>query len=170
MTIAHANKLVRGLVGEDDFHDVQDILSSYYDLAQRQIATTAAPIIKSCFVEKGKNVALPEELYRLTKVSESYHRIDCNHIFIEGNGEAEITYYAYPKKLYDDSSEQTEFEIAKEAQMAIPYFAAAQVVLADSDMRRYYAFMDMYNGILSNISAANMENSNIRVVTAEEMR
>ena len=44
MTINHAHKLVRALIGEDDFHDVEDILVSYYDIAQREIATTVAPI------------------------------------------------------------------------------------------------------------------------------
>ncbi|MBQ8605427.1 MAG: hypothetical protein IJ408_01710 [Clostridia bacterium] len=170
MTINEAHRLVKALVGEDDFHDVEDVLSSYYDLAQTEIATTVCPIRKSCTLKAGKNVLLPDDLYRLIYVSESYERTDRNHITTDGGGDVVIKYFAYPKKLYDDSPETTELEVDKRAQAAIPYYAAAQTVLSDSDMRRYYAFMDMYNSILANVNASDRENSRLRIVKTEEIQ
>lgn len=170
MTIDQANRLVKKLVGEDDFHDVDDILTSYYDLAQREIATFAAPIRKSIVVKCGEKVALPEDIYRLANVSVSYRRIDMSHIIADGEGEATVCYLAYPKRLTDDSPLTEEFEVCREAQIAIPYFAAAQTVLADSDMRRYYVFMDMFNSILSNVSQNNLSSSKLTVVRTEDIK
>lgn len=170
MNIEKANKLVKALVGEDDFHDVKDVLSSYYDLAQIEIATTVSPIRKSCLLKAGELVRLPEDVYRLISVSTSYERPDRNHVKIDGKEDAQIVYFAYPEKIYDNSPLNTEFEVDANTQSAIPYYAAAQVVLADSDMRRYYAFMDMYNNILANATAADKEKSVFRVVKTEEMK
>ena len=170
MTINHAHKLVKALVGEDDFHDVKDILTSYYDIAQREIATTVCPIKKVRTVKAGEKILLPKDVYRLCKVSASYERTDTEHIIIEGSGVAQITYYAYPERLYDDTPGYTEFEVEAAAQSAIPYFAAAQVVLADSDMRRYYAFMDSYNSILANVDSARKSYATVKVVKTEEMQ
>lgn len=169
MTVKEANKTVRRLIGEDDFHDVEDILPSYYSLAQVQIATTAAPIEKVVQAPCGVTTLLPDDLYRLIGVKGSFVRIDTHHIFIDGEGSAAVRYYAYPAPIRDDCDIMTEFEVCPEAQMAIPYYAAAQTVLADSDMRRYYAFMDMYNSVLANVSAGREGKSLLTVVDLEAM-
>lgn len=169
MNIAQANKLVRAFIGEDDFHDVEDVLASYYDLAQTEIATSVAPIRKSITVDGG-DIRLPDDLYRLISVSASYERTDRSHISTERGGEVEIKYFAYPQKLCEHSSPETEFEVDIAAHSAIPYFAAAQTVLSDSDMRRYYAFMDTYNGILSNLTASDREKGVMRIVKMEGMQ
>lgn len=169
MTVNDANLLVRKLVGDDDFHDVSDILASYYDIAQREIATTAAPICKSIRVPCGVSVALPKDTYRLASVSAGYVRDDINHITVEGVGEAVVCYLAYPKRIGESTEGTYEFEVCPEAQSAIPYFAAAQTVLADSDMRRYYAFMDAFNSILANVENGRTSASKITVVRTEEM-
>ena len=44
MTINKANDLVRGLIGEDDYHHMKGVLAGFYDIAQKQIATTVSPI------------------------------------------------------------------------------------------------------------------------------
>ena len=170
MTISQANKLVKKLVGEDDFHDVEDVLTSYYDLAQREIATTAAPIRKSITVKCGEEITLPGDVYRLANVSVGYRRTDMSHIIAEGDGEATVCYLAYPAKLTDDTPITAEFEVCEQAQSAIVYFAAAQTVLADSDMRRYYVFMDMFNSILSNVAQNESLSSKLTVVRTEEMK
>ena len=169
MTVGHANRLVRALVGEDDFHDVEDILSSYYDIAQTEIATTVAPIFKTATVPCGKKVTLPSDLFRLISVSSGYERHDKTHITVIGDGSAVIGYYAFPQKLTDDVMPSQEFEVSAHLAPAIPYFAAAQTVLADSDMRRYYAFMDMYNSVLANVSAGREGKSLLTVVDLEAM-
>ena len=169
MSVKEANKTVKRLIGEDDFHDVEDILPSYYSLAEVQIATTAAPIEKVCQMPCGESVTLPDDLYRLIGVKGSFVRTDTRHIFIEGTGSVAVRYYAYPAPLKDDCDIMTEFEVCPEAQMAIPYYAAAQAVLADSDMRRYYAFMDMYNSILATVMNNRSLKSVFTVKRAEEM-
>lgn len=155
MTVAQANRIVRALIGEDDFHDIEDVIASYYSIAQRQIATTVCPIIRGAFIDCGKKTSLPHDLYRLKSVPASYTKEGSSHITVEGDGQVYILYYAYPKTIPDDCEGTTEFEIDAEAQSALPFYAAAQTVLADSDMRRYNAYMDSYNNILSNIAAAN---------------
>ena len=170
MNINQANELVKKLVGEDDFHDVEDILASYYDIAQTMIATTVCPIEKTFELKAGVKTELPKDLYRLVNVPAGYKRVDKNNIIVNGSDNVVATYYAYPKKLYDDTPQDTEFEVEAEAQSAIAYYAAAQTVLADSDMRRYYAFMETYNGLLSNILASSKEKTVFRVVTQEEMK
>lgn len=169
MTVKEVSRIVKRLVGEDDFHDVEDILASYYSLAQIQIATTAAPIERTFEAECGVTVALPDDLYRLIRVGGSYLRTDKRHIQVSGEGSVTVRYYAYPAPLADDCDQNYEFEIDPDAQAAIPYYAAAQTVLADSDMRRYYAFMDMYNAILANVAAAKAQASMLTVVDLEEL-
>ena len=154
MTVAQANKIVRALVGEDDFCQINDVIASYYSIAQRQIATTVCPIIRGAFVECGKKVPLPKDLFRLKSVPAGYTR-EGGYITVDGEGSVYIIYYACPAPIPDDCDGSAEFEIDAEAQSALPFYAAAQTVLADSDMRRYNAYMDSYNNILSNIAAAN---------------
>lgn len=166
MTINDANRIVMKLVGEDDFHDVEDILTSYYDLAQVELATTAAPIEKSFKAESGV-VKLPDDFYRLKSIDTGYTRKDNGHIELETDGT--VKYYAYPVRLKDDTDKSTEFEISPEAQQAIPYYAAARIVLADSDMRRYYAFTELYSGIVSTIAQNNSSASVMTVVELEGM-
>ena len=169
MTINQANDMVRGLIGEDDYHHMKGVLAGYYDIAQKQIATTVSPIRKTFTAECGVETELPENMNRLAKADKSYRRTDENHIIAEGGGSATVQYFAYPKDITELSDGDTEFEVSREAQNAIPYFAAAYAVLSDSDMRRYYAFMDMYNNVLTNISADSDARAVMTVVRTEDM-
>ncbi len=168
MTVAQANRIVRALIGEDDFHDIEDVIASYYSIAQRQIATTVCPIIRGAFIECGRRTELPSDLYRIKSVPASYTKEGSTHITVEGEGQVYILYYAYPQNIPDDCEGTTEFEIDIEAQSALPFYAAAQTVLADSDMRRYNAYMDSYNNILSNIAAAN-KHATLNIVKTEAL-
>ena len=112
---------------------------------------------------------LPDDLYRLIKSDCSFQRTDDRHITVQGDGSAQVWYYAYPSDINELCAGETDFEVAPEAQSAIPYFAAAYAVLSDSDMRRYYAFMDMYNAILTNIAAGGEAQAVITVVKTEDM-
>ena len=147
MTVAEANKTVLRLLGDDGFHHTADILNTYYSMAQRQIATTVCPIEKSMALAAGVKTLLPRELYRIK-------RINCDYVkegeYLTAGEETTLIYYAYPA---DITSESDEFEINPEAQAALPYFVAAQLALADGDVRRHAVFTDSYNFILSNIAA-----------------
>ena len=169
MTKNNPHDLLRGLIGEDDYHHMKGVLAGFYDIAQKQIATTVSPIKKSFSVTCGVQTELPGDLYRLIKSDCSFQRTDDRHIIVQGEGSAQLLYYAYPSDINELCAGDTEFEVATEAQSAIPYFAAAYAVLSDSDMRRYYAFMDMYNTILTNIAAGNDAQAVITVVKTEDM-
>lgn len=166
MTIKEATKTVMALIGEDDFHHIEDMLPTYYLMAQTQIATSVIPIKRSAQVECGVKVTLPSDLYKLTGCDREYTKSGVNEIILEGDGQAVIYYNAYPSPITDDNAE---LETAPETHAAIPYYAAAQAVIADSDMRRYYAFMDIYNNILTNASASRTASSVITVVRTEDM-
>lgn len=159
MTVQRANNIVKSLIGEDDFHIFEQSLTEFYNVAQRQIATTVCPIIKTVVLEGGE-VTLPPDLYRIRSVSCSYQR-QGDTIFTDAGQRFTLTYLAYPKDVTDKTSV---FEIAPEAQSALPFYAAAQAVAADSDMRRFNSFMDSYNNILANIAAQDKQ-SILRVVT-----
>jgi len=169
MNINQANKYVYALIGKDDYHDIEDMLISYYNLAQTEIASTVCPILKSFSITAGTETQLPENFCRFKSIPCGFTRIDSNHIIADGDGLITIKYYAYPEPIEDGASDDTEFEIDRDAQAAIPYFAAAQAVIADSDMRRYYAFMDMYNDILTNVLSARQNGSTVTVVSMEDM-
>ncbi len=169
MTINQVNDLVRGLVGEDDYHHMKGVLAGYYDIAQRQIATTVSPIVKSFNAAAGAVTEIPDDTFRLLGSGVSYTRIDDKHIIVQGDRDVSIKYCAYPSEISELSDPDTEFEICEHAQNAIPYFAAAYAVLSDSDMRRYYAFLDMYNTILSNIAQFNQDGAVMTVVRMEDM-
>ncbi len=170
MTIRQADDIVRGLIGEDDYRHMKKDLARLYDIAQRQIATTAAPIRRSFIAECGRLCRLPSDLYRLAGSDAGYRRVDDDHIILSGSGSAAVRYLAYPAQIDGNTDDDTEFEVRAEAQSAIPYFAAAYSVLSDSDMRRYYAFIDTYNNILSNIVAADRDMAAMTVVTAKEIQ
>lgn len=159
MTVERANNIVKSLIGEDDFHIFESSLTEFYNIAQRQIATTVCPIIKTVVLEGGENT-LPSDLYRIRSVSCSYQR-QGDKIFTEPKERFTLTYLAYPKDVSDKASV---FETDPEAQSALPFYAAAQAVAADSDMRRFNSFMDSYNNILENI-AAQKKSVSVRVVT-----
>ncbi len=169
MTINQVNDLVRGLIGEDDYHHMKGVLAGYYDIAQKQIATTVSPIVKSFKVLGGVVTQIPDDTYRILGANVSFKRVDEKHIIAEGDKEVTVRYYAYPSEITEMTDPETEFEVCEHAQNAIPYFAAAYAVLSDSDMRRYYAFLDMYNTILSNIVQFDEGQAVMTVVRMEDM-
>lgn len=158
MTVDDANKTVLHLIGEQDYQNAKDSFIAFYDVAQRQIATTVCPIIRRVALTEGVSV-LPQDLFRIKSVDATYTR-EGDNIITDGKGTYTLTYYAYPKALTDGSSQ---FEIDPEAQSALPFYAAAQAVIADSDMRRYNAFLDSYDNVLANIAAAAKQGT-LRVV------
>ena len=158
MTVDAANKTVLYLIGEKDYENAKDSFIAFYDMAQRQIATTVCPIVRQMTLTESVS-ALPEDLFRIKSVDATYTR-EGDNIITDGKGTYTLTYYAYPKALTDGSSQ---LEIDPEAQSALPFYAAAQAVIADSDMRRYNAFIDSYDNILANI-AATAKQGTLRVV------
>lgn len=169
MTINEAHNAVMGLIGEDDFRHARGVLSGFYDMAQKQIVTTVCPIEKSFTAACGVAVTLPDDVFRLAGADRSFKRIDKDHILISGEGTATVRYHAYPADIGEQTDGDTPFEADPAVQSAIPLYAAAHAVLSDSDMRRYYAFMDAYDTVLKNASVQAERGKLAKVVRTEEM-
>jgi len=65
-------------------------------------------------------------------------------------GEYTVEYYAYPATIEDTTATSTEFEIDIEAQEAIPYYVASQIML-DEDGAISSKLFAMYQGKLLNL-------------------
>ena len=169
MNIGQAKKMLKSLIGEDCYNDISDIVNSYFDVAQKQIATTVDFIEKTFEAAGPGEVALPPGCMRIKRVSPdgSFETAGKKRLRLLEAGDYLITYYAYPQVLDEETPDSYEFEISPEALSAIVYFAAANAVITDNDMRPYYAFSDRYNNILQNISSARTGQSAVRLVDLE---
>ena len=170
MTVNEAHKTVKGLIGEDDFRHASGVLCGFYDIAQKQIATTVCPVEKSFTAPCGEPVPLPDDLFCVSGADAPYTLPDKRHILLTGSGSATVRYHAYPADITEDADGDTGFEIDVSVQSAIPLFAAAHAVLSDSDMRRYYAFIDAYNTVLRNAESRKNGQAHATVVRTEDMR
>ncbi len=161
MTIADARKIVMYLLDEDSDEDFKGKVNSYFDIAQKQIATTVDFIQKQTQYSKAGTYPLPDDFFKIKRVEGTDFEIIGGSIKV--SGPVTVWYFAYPSDIDESSSDDTEFEISVIGQSAIPYFAAAQLVITDTDMRPYYAFSDRYNNILQNITLS--KNGNVKVVS-----
>ena len=167
MDISSAKKLLRSLIGDDCFLEIKDNVNSYFDVAQKQIATTV-DFIKRCIEAKGPaKVCLPEGGMRIVKVvSDGKSEIvDKGCVQLLDSADYKIYYYAYPATLDESTPDSYEFEVSPEAHSAIVFFAAANAVITDNDMRPYYAFNDRYNNILENIAKSRSDFGAVRVIS-----
>ena len=160
MTIAQVRKMVMYLLDEDSDDEFKGKVNVYFDMAQKQIATTVDFLQKQIKFETTGKFLLPDDFFKLKSASGTDFEIIGKDIIV--SSPLEINYYAYPADITENSADDTNFEISLIGQSAIPYFAAAQLVITDTDMRPYYAFLDRYNNILQNISLS--KNGSVKVV------
>lgn len=170
MTVNEAHKTVMGLIGEDDFRHASGVLCGFYDMAQKQIATTVCPIEKTFEADCGVTVTLPDDLFELAGASAAYKLVDGRHIVLSGQGRATVRYHAYPADVTESTDGDAQFEVDTSVQSAIPLYAAAHAVLSDSDMRRYYAFIDAFNTVLKNAESRRAQRMHATVLRTEDMR
>lgn len=175
MNISEANKMVAALLDEEALDEYEEQVHGYYNTAQNQIATTVAPITVffDLVFEKKSQIDLVKyiknefsrEVYRVKRIlsDSDYERVYKDE-FIFSPGRYRVYCDVYPEKITLSTSKETEFEVVAEAHAAVCYFAAAQCVVNDSDLRRYHYFMEQYNGILMNISDARSRSVSIKVV------
>ena len=90
------------------------------------------------------DIVLPSDFYQLNKIKEVLeYEIIGNTLFFYDDYEGKVTmfYYAFPTIITDDTSNDYELEIDLDAQMAMPYGIASDVLKADisSDYSIYEA-------------------------------
>ncbi len=169
MDISSAKKLLRSLIGDDCYQEISDIVNSYFDVAQKQIATTVDFIERSVEAKGPGTITLPENSMRIARVkseNDSEFEIKSSKaVELLSDDDYTVYYYAYPTVLDDSTPDSYEFEVSPEAHSAIVFFAAANAVITDNDMRPYYAFNDRYNNILENIASAKRTGGAVKVVS-----
>ena len=178
MNISEANMKVADLLDEESASEFASKLPAFYDYAQKQIATTVDPIEFDTVLELTNSdeteidlsdwlyTKEEKKLYKIRKIitDGEYEHIYGNVFKFNAGTKYRLFLYIYPETINNDTDLTHEFEISPEGQSAILYYAAAQVVLTDTDTRPYYALMDRYNNILQNISDSRRENVRLSVV------
>lgn len=169
--------MVARLLDEETADEFQHKLPSFYDYAQKQIATTVDYIENNITVSPAESVRdtdiadellnqTGKRLYKLRRIitDGEYEHLYDNVYRLYGGQSYRMLCYVYPDTITNDTDSEYEFEVSQEACPAIVYYAAAQTVITDTDLRPYYAFMDRYNNILQNISEARRNNVTVKVV------
>lgn len=95
---------------------------------------------------------LPEDCLRPI-LAEGMRLVDDGHIAVDCDGDGAIlTYYRRPRLLGEDPAPETELDNTPEVQMALPYYAAAQLMLHE-DTQAYRALRNEWEQHLSRIAA-----------------
>ncbi len=178
MNIYEANKMVMQLLDEETDEEFKNKLPGFYDHAQKQIATTIAPIEKTfVFVPDTTNEydiadivkkTISKTMYKLNRVVAS-DGISAERVYgrvykLSKGIKYRVMCYVYPDTVNTDTDEHEYlFEVCEEALPALVYYAAAYVASAD-DKALYSVFMDRYNNILQNISDSKRTNASISIV------
>lgn len=178
MNIYEANKLVVNLLGEESDEEIKDALPGFYDHAQKQIATTVAPIEKIFEfvpdVTKEYDIAdvvkqmLGKTMYKVNRVvfsdGTSAERVYGRVYKLLRDTSYRVMCCVYPDTVNTETDEhEYQFEICEEALPALAYYAAAYVAATD-DKGLYSVFMDRYNNILQNINDSKHTNASISIV------
>ncbi len=159
MTLAQAKKIIRFLLDNELYCQYENKLNTYLDMGQKRIACTTDFLEADQEIEQHEPTQLDLEkidprFYRLHKVEGGeWERISPTRIFLE-KGKYHLYYHIYPTSIDQDTEDGYEFEISEFAQTALPYYAAAQVTIAEHDQRYHQAYNDEFAAILENVAQA----------------
>lgn len=162
MTLGQAKQIVRFLLDGELFSRYEDKLNSYFDMGQKRIAATTE------FIEKIKDMTVSEPIeldleqmderfYRLTKVEGgNWDKLTQTRIRLYA-GEYRLFYNVFPTAITDHTDNDYAFELSEIAQTALPYYVAAQVTIAEHDLRFHQVYSDEFANILENVDAVRRE-------------
>ena len=131
--------------------DLDARMNDFFDLAQRDVAAWQ-PIVRrlSLALDGTGSMALPEDVSRVIRVRKNgirvsgYEVIDGRLIFAAGDTSViSLDYIALPKKITPETDGGYVFEVSDEAANCLPYFVAAQQLVADLVVD-YGAFYNLY--------------------------
>ena len=171
MTLGQAKRIVRFLLDSELFDNYEDKLNSYFDIGQKRIAATTD------FLEKVKEVdieaeteldleAMDERFYKLRDVQGGdWEKLTPTRIRLQA-GHYILKYCVYPAAITPHTSDAYEFEVSELAQTALPYYVAAQVTIAEHDLRYHQVYYDEFAAILENVHEAKTE-GNMHILQME---
>ena len=168
MTLGQAKQIVRFLLDGELINEYEDKLNSYFDLGQKRIACTTDFLEREgrIVVNEPTEVDLEqrfERFYRIRRIEGGeWERLPPTRVRLE-KGEYAVYYDIYPTTITPHTRDNYQFEISEQAQMALPYYAAAQVTVAEHDLRYHQVYSDEFAAILENVDAAR-RNGNIHVI------
>ena len=131
--------------------DVGAKMNDFFDMAQRDAAAWQ-PIVRrvALLLDGTGSTALPEDVSRVIRVRKNgvrvpdYEVVDGKLLSPEGDrAQLTLDYIASPEKITPDTADDYEFEVSDEAANCLPFFVAAQHLIADLVVD-YGAFYNLY--------------------------
>lgn len=138
--------------------DLELKMTAFFDIAQKQLAG-----IKKIFAMKSYVLKSGVTGYRPPKKLSTAIRLYVDgklkrvlwqggELYIPWSGKvAVLEYFKIPDDLNSESDDETEFEIAEDAQECMPFFVAAQHLVSDLVMD-YGAMLTMYDRMVSTLN------------------
>lgn len=131
--------------------DISARMNDFFDMAQRDIAAWQ-PIVrrKSVTLDGSGEQALPDDVSRVIDIKRDGRRaalfevVDGKLVYKSGDTSAvTIDYLASPRAITPETPDDYAFEVSDEAANCLPYFVAAQQLVADLVVD-YGAFYNLY--------------------------
>ena len=172
MTIGQAKQIVRFLLDGALYNQYEEKLAVYLDLGQKRIACTTAFLERETEVEVNAPIEYDletlERFYRLRRVEGGkWQKLSPTRLRLQG-GRYRILYNIYPQTITPHTDDGTELEISPTAQIALPYFVASQVTMAEHDLCYYQIYADQFASVLESAAAAE-GTGKMHVVTGGEI-
>ena len=131
--------------------DVDAKMNDFFDMAQRDAAAWQPIVRRVALLLDGTGaMALPGDVSRVIRVRKNgvrapgYEVVDGSLVYPEGDRSLlTLDYIARPEAITPDTPDDYEFEVSDEAANCLPFFVAAQQLIADLVVD-YGAFYNLY--------------------------
>lgn len=158
MTLGEAKRKVRMLLDEyssggtiTEDADIDAKMNDFFDMAQRDVAVWQ-PIVRcaSVTLDGTGTIALPRDVFRVIRIRRDGVRVTRYEVvagrLTSAPGDTStlsLDYIAAPSKITPETADDYVFEVSEEAASCLPFFVAAQQLIADLVVD-YGAFYNMY--------------------------
>ena len=131
--------------------DVDARMNDFFDMAQRDAAAWQ-PIVRrvALLLDGTGSMALPEDVSRVIRMRKDGIRVSGYEVvdgrLLSGSGDTStltLDYIASPEKITPETADDHEFEVSEQAANCLPFFVAAQQLIADLVVD-YGAFYNLY--------------------------
>ena len=145
----------------ENIEDYKGKIYAVMDSVQRELATSWAPIEKSCVLQiAGGTAKLPADVYRVSYISDEDAWVYGREVFGE-DGRVALRYEAYPTVI-DSTKGDEKLEIPEEAQEAMVYGVCAGLCVND-EPEMYQMYLERYTGMLNTLRSRQQERPVCRV-------
>lgn len=158
MTLAEGKRKVLMLLDEfssggeiETDEDIDAKMNDFFDMAQRDVAAWQ-PVVRhvSVTLDGTGCMTLPEDVSRVIRICRNGVRAACYEVIdgrlISRAGDTStltLDYIAAPSKITPETPDDYVFEVSEEAANCLPYYVAAQQLIADLVLD-YSAFYNLY--------------------------